>query len=54
MQNFIKYYCRDWRFLFKIIIALVALFGLLTNYLTNLLHLDKMIVTDSNWNGNTF
>ncbi|ELL44107.1 Pr6Pr family membrane protein [Spiroplasma melliferum] len=48
MQNFIKYYCRDWRFWFKIIIALVALFGLLTNYLTNLLHLDKMFVTDSN------
>ncbi len=48
MQNFIKYYCRDWRFWFKIIIALVAVFGLITNYLTNLLHLYKMIVADSN------
>jgi len=47
MEKFIKYYCRDWRFLFKLAVVILALFGLLTEYLENVLHLDRIVIVDS-------
>ncbi|WP_425380854.1 Pr6Pr family membrane protein [Spiroplasma endosymbiont of Polydrusus pterygomalis] len=46
MEKFIKFYCQNWKFWYKVTIVILSIFGLLTDYFWNIFHLDKVVSSD--------